>query len=163
MAGGVASALGLGAGAVVGAHDFRAISLLTVFPLVAALIPFAAEMLVVMLLSSVADRAGGRVGSAIVLMVVMGIGAALYAHWAITSCVTVGGSGAAGCAPGVAYPAAEPGRTELVAGLAWASQAGLMAAFLGADDDNLGASWLGSCVAVAFLLIVGGGLGRLLG
>jgi hypothetical protein len=145
---------GLGAGYVLGSHDLRGVSMLDVFPLTVALIPFAVEFVLVFALGRLADHgSGGWVVAAVVLMVAMGAGMAALAHWEV-NCGAMGRCGVGG------YPQGEAARTALVAGLAWASQAGLMAVFSGEEFSEEAGGWIGSCVAVVAALIGGIALSR---
>ena len=145
---------GLGAGYVLGSHDLRGVSMLDVFPLTVALIPFAVEFVLVFALGRLADHgSGGWVVAAVVLMVAMGAGMAAFAHWEV-NCGAMGDCGVGG------YPQGEAARTALVAGLAWASQAGLMAVFSGEEFSEEAGGWIGSCVAVVAALIGGIALSR---
>lgn len=134
-------------------HDFRGVSMLDVFPLTIALIPFAAEFVLALALVHLVDHgSAGWAVAAVGLMAAMGVGMATFAHYEVTTC--------GGVAPCVAYPTGEATRTATVAGLAWASQAGLMAAFAGDGFSEVAGSWFGSCVAVVFALTGGAVLSR---
>lgn len=147
---------GLGAGYVLGRHDLRGVSMLDVFPLTVALVPFAAELVLVFGLSRLANRGGGGwAAAAVLLMVAMGAGMATFAHHEITSC-----AGGFRCVAGVGYPRGEAARTAAVAGLAWGCQAGLMAVFSGEEFSEEAGGWIGSCVAVVAALIGGIALSR---
>lgn len=149
----LAAGCGMGAGYVLGRNDLRGVSMLDVFPLTIALIPFAAEFVLAFALSHVADQGGGGWAvAAVVLMAAMGAGMAAFAHHEVTTC--------AGVARCVAYPRGEATRTAAVAGLAWASQAGLMAAFAGEGLSEVAGGWFGSCLAVVLALIGGAALSR---